>query len=70
MESDRILGLACLGIILAVTALSGCGSIKEKTAPCKRPAELSSYGEDPRQDCGPMQAINSPAGTYATIGVK
>ncbi len=61
---------ARLGIILAVTALSGCGSIKEKTAPCKRPAELTSYAEDPRQDCGAMQAVNNSPVAFAAIGLE
>ena len=32
--------------------------VKEKTAPCKRPANLTSYAADPRQECGPMSSIN------------
>lgn len=62
--------LARLGIILAVTALSGCGSIKEKSAPCKRAAQLTSYAEDPRQDCGAMQAVNNPAVAFVAIELE
>ena len=46
-----------LTLILAAIA-SGCGTPREKTAPCKRPANLSrfvSLGEE----CGPMRSINA-----------
>jgi hypothetical protein len=42
---------------LAVFA-SGCGTPREKTAPCKRPANLSSYAS-PGDDCGPMMSVNA-----------
>jgi len=42
---------------LAVFA-SGCGTPREKTAPCKRPANLSSYAST-RDDCGPMMSVNA-----------
>lgn len=45
-----------LALILAVLA-SGCGTPREKTAPCKRPANLLSYA-NPGADCGPMRSIN------------
>lgn len=61
--------LVCLSAILAMTALSGCGTVKEKTAPCKRPAELSSFVEDPRAACVAMRAINDPA-AFAAIGME
>lgn len=41
--------------------MSGCGSVKEKTAPCKRPAFTTAFAEDPRTDCGPMHPINGDA---------
>jgi hypothetical protein len=41
---------------LAVLA-SGCGTPREKTAPCKRPANLSSYAST-ADACGPMISIN------------
>lgn len=44
-------------LILALTA-SGCGTPKEKTAPCKRPANLSSYASM-EGDCGPMRSLNA-----------
>ena len=34
----------CIALLIAgVLAAGGCGTPKEKTAPCKRPANLSSY---------------------------
>ncbi len=55
--------------IMVATIVTGCGTVKEKTAPCKRPAELSSFVEDPRHDCGPMHAVNDPASAFAAVGV-
>ena len=46
-----------LVIALAVLA-SGCGTPREKTAPCKRPANLSSYASA-GDACGPMISVNS-----------
>jgi uncharacterized protein YceK len=60
--------LAVASMVFAVAALSGCGTVKEKTAPCKRPAELTSYADDPRQACGQMRAVNDPAAAFAAIG--
>ncbi|ACM40290.1 hypothetical protein GOZ78_23335 [Agrobacterium vitis] len=50
--------------------LAGCGTAaKEKTAPCKRPANMTSYAEDPRHDCGPMTSVNGePSAALAAIG--
>ena len=42
---------------LAILA-SGCGTPREKTAPCKRPANLSSYAST-GDACGPMKSINT-----------
>ena len=42
---------------LAILA-SGCGTPREKTAPCKRPANLSSYASI-GDECGPMMAVNT-----------
>ncbi|WP_292168384.1 hypothetical protein [Mesorhizobium sp.] len=47
--------------VYVVAALSGCGTVKEKTAPCKRPANLTSYAPDPRLECGPMMHVNGDA---------
>lgn len=56
-------------LIMMSTILAGCGTVKEKTAPCKRPAHLSSFVEDPRQVCRVMHAVNDPAAAFAAIGV-
>lgn len=59
-----------LGAALILGAiLTACGTVKEKTAPCKRPADLTSFAEDPRKDCGPMRPVNDPAAAFAAIGV-
>lgn len=46
-------------MLIVAVALSGCGTVKEKSAPCKRPANLTAFVEDPRDDCGPMQSVNA-----------
>ncbi len=38
--------------------VSGCGTPREKTAPCKRPANLSSYAST-GDGCGPMRSVNT-----------
>ncbi len=50
-----------LSFIAIAIAVSGCGTVKEKSAPCKRPANLTSYASetDPRHDCGPMAPVNN-----------
>ncbi|MCP2138669.1 hypothetical protein J2S28_005793 [Rhizobium sp. SLBN-94] len=63
----RIFGLILLAVLSV--AATACGSVKEKTAPCKRPANLTSYAEDPRHDCGPMRTVNDPASAFAAIGI-
>jgi uncharacterized protein (DUF1499 family) len=50
-----------------IAGVAGCGTVKEKTAPCKRPANLTSLAEDIRQDCGPMAFVNDPATAIAAI---
>ncbi|WP_426124552.1 hypothetical protein [Pararhizobium sp. PWRC1-1] len=59
-----------LGFLVAVALLTGCGTVKEKTAPCKRPAELTPYAHDPRQSCGPMEGVNDAAVAFAAIGLE
>nr|WP_080697308.1 hypothetical protein [Brucella intermedia] len=55
-------------IIVALVNVAGCGTVKEKTAPCKRPANLTSFAGDIRKDCGPMAPINDdPADAVAAI---
>ena len=56
MRSQRYTA-AALMLSLAVLA-SGCGTPREKTAPCKRPANLSSYAST-GDACGPMKSINT-----------
>lgn len=48
---------AALMLSVAVIA-SGCGTPREKTAPCKRPANLSSYAST-GDECGPMISVNA-----------
>lgn len=56
MSKARILtGIVVLAI---AQCLSGCGTPKEKTAPCKRPGSLIGYAGDQRVECGPMRLIN------------
>lgn len=54
-------GRQCISIALvfalAVLA-SGCGTPREKTAPCKRPANLSSYAST-ADECGPTMSVNT-----------
>ncbi|WP_320188543.1 hypothetical protein RMS29_026855 (plasmid) [Agrobacterium rosae] len=57
-------------LIATFTAgLAGCGTAaREKTAPCKRPANMTSFVEDPRHDCGPMTNVNGdPSAALAAI---
>ncbi|SDN95661.1 hypothetical protein [Ensifer sp. YR511] len=56
-------------LLLMGMALVGCGTVKEKTAPCKRPANLSAYAEDPRGPCAAMRLINDPVSAFEAIGV-
>ena len=46
-------------LILLMGGMAGCSTVKEKTAPCKRPANLTSFVEDSRRDCGPMALVNN-----------
>ncbi|OWV96918.1 hypothetical protein [Rhizobium sp. R693] len=61
----KMLGIAALAIAL----LTGCGTIKEKTAPCKRPLSLAPFARETRRDCGVMRRVNDPAAAFAAIGV-
>lgn len=56
-------------VLLLAPILSNCGTVKEKTAPCKRPANLTSYAPDPRRDCPTMRAVNDPTAAFAAIGI-
>ncbi|MBB3320102.1 MULTISPECIES: hypothetical protein [unclassified Rhizobium] len=48
--------------------LTGCGSAREKSAPCKRPGPLA-YAPDPRSDCGAMHRLNDPMAAFDAIGI-
>lgn len=56
--STRTSWLGSCAVLLMLCSLVGCGSVKEKSAPCKRPTNLTSYAEDPRRECGPMALVN------------
>ena len=43
-------------LFVAIVA-SGCATPREKTAPCKRPANLATYA--PVGECGTMHALNT-----------
>lgn len=67
MRSRRCTATA-IALVLAVLA-SGCGTPREKTAPCKRPANLTSYAST-GDECGPMMSINADrAAALAAIQV-
>ncbi|MGN6448630.1 MAG: hypothetical protein ACTHLK_08540 [Brucella intermedia] len=60
--------LNILALTMVAGGLTGCGTVKEKTAPCKRPANLTSFAEDIRKDCGPMAFVDGdPATAIAAI---
>lgn len=55
-------GLPMMIVVFAIAlALAGCGTPKEKSAPCKRPAGLAGYGGDTRYGCGAMRLVNPDA---------
>ncbi|RCW80136.1 hypothetical protein [Phyllobacterium bourgognense] len=70
MATNSLSRLFPLGLLVTAALLTGCGTVKEKTAPCKRPAELTSYAEDRRQNCGPMRSVNDPAIAFAAIRLE
>jgi hypothetical protein len=70
MAIDGMQVSVVIGIIAVSASLGGCGTVKEKTGPCKRPADLSSYANDPRPDCGPTRAVNDPAAAFAALGLE
>lgn len=47
-----------IAVLVLVLVAGGCGTPREKTAPCKRPANLSSYAEV-GSPCGPMTELNA-----------
>jgi hypothetical protein len=55
-------------VLMLALAAGGCGTPKEKTAPCKRPANLASYMPDAMVECGPMAPLNAdPAAALEAI---
>ncbi|RWB39754.1 MAG: hypothetical protein EOQ46_26325 [Mesorhizobium sp.] len=68
MATKTIKTAKLLSVIVIAAGIVGCGTVKEKTAPCKRAANLTSYAADPRQDCGRMASINGdPSAAFAAI---
>ena len=63
--------LKMVTLVAVVVGISGCGTaVKEKSAPCKRPANLTSYAEDIRRECGPMTSVNGdPVAAMAAINM-
>jgi len=62
LQNKAAVAAKLLFSVLIAAGLAGCGTgAKEKTAPCKRPANLTSYAPDPRQECGPMMRVNGDA---------
>jgi hypothetical protein len=55
-------------ILALALPISGCGTPKEKTAPCKRPADLSSFVPMSLRECGPALPVNAdPAVVLAAM---
>ena len=49
-------------LFISIGLMSGCVAPKEMSAPCKRPANLTSFVEiDPRRDCPSMSLVNAEA---------
>ena len=68
---NRTIGLRKITIAIgAAILLSGCGAVREKTAPCKRPPVLASWVEDPRSACGRTQPVNDPIAAFTAIGLS
>ncbi len=60
--------LRLLGFLIMATGITGCGTVREKTAPCKRPANLTAFAEDTRRDCGAALPVNEdPVSAYMAI---
>jgi hypothetical protein len=57
-----------LAVLLLAAVVSGCGSVKEKTAPCRRPSTMTSYADD-GVVCGSPRPVNDPAAVFRAIGI-
>ncbi|WP_234902070.1 hypothetical protein [Agrobacterium rubi] len=62
-------GLLLFRVLFLAVLLTSCGTAQEKTAPCKRPAEFTSYAPDRQQGCAPMRRVNDPAAAFDAIGL-
>ncbi|MBB6469177.1 hypothetical protein HNQ96_005066 [Aminobacter lissarensis] len=68
--------IALITLFGLAAAIAGCGTPREKTAPCKRPANLLSYASEPvapstaaAPGCGAMRPVNTyrvPTGPVTT----
>ncbi|MBW6425731.1 hypothetical protein KX729_30530 [Rhizobium sp. XQZ8] len=58
-----------VALLIASLLVTSCGTVKEKTAPCKRPANLTSYTHDPRAKCPTMMSVNEPGAAFVAIGI-
>jgi hypothetical protein len=70
MAINGLPGVTAVGLLVGLALLAGCAAVKEKTAPCKRPAELTPYAGDARHRCGPMVGVNDPAAAFAALGLE
>ncbi|WP_224697168.1 hypothetical protein [Mesorhizobium sp. CO1-1-8] len=41
-----------------ISLLAACATPAEKSAPCKRPADLTGYVADPGKECGAMRLVD------------
>lgn len=48
---------AITGVAVVISLLAACAAPAQKSAPCKRPADLTGYVADPRLDCGAMRLV-------------
>lgn len=53
-------------LAFTLTLLAACGTIKEKTSPCKRPTELTGFAQEP-MICGSMERFDQ---TDAAIAIQ
>lgn len=60
--SSRIFSASA--VILISSILAACGTVKEKTSPCKRPTELLGFYQEP-MNCGSMELINQSEAALA-----
>ena len=56
MSATRPFAIA--GFAAALSLLAACAAPSQKSAPCKRPADLTGYAADLRKDCGAMRLVD------------